>query len=363
MLGRICRALTPLLALALGSWIGLGAPRVERSAAEASGRAAVAWATAKLAPPSVEPGALLPAHLSEPPPITFALSPEIAARLPDPSPWPRLNAEGSVRKAWLLAEGPAREVNEPRRLVTLTFDDGPFPETTPHVLRLLAQHDVRATFFFLGQYLDGDSPRARLSRRVARDVLAGGHAIGNHTQDHQILTLLTRSQALAQIDDGANAIERATGVRPVFFRPPYGILDTWGEQIVRDRGLDLVLWSIEVGDMQRDDVDEMERSLREQLDFAGGGIVLLHDIRFSTIKVLSKLLTWLAQHKWDPAQPEKPGYVVVDLPEYLRETAARPQPYGARGELERARADAWRAARPKKRWARAKLDTVPELRL
>ena len=154
-------------------------------------------------------------------------------------------------------------------------------------------------------------------------------------------------QILSQIDDGAASIERATGVRPILFRPPYGELDPWGAHLVRERGLELVLWSVEVGDMKREDPTEMAANLRHQIEYAGGGIVLLHDIRPASAIALEQLLTWLDEHRWDPAHPEQLGYEVVDLATYERATAASPQPYPSRSDLEAARSAAWRLEHPK----------------
>ena len=256
---------------------------------------------------------------------------------PDPTPWPRLNPTANTRRAWLLAEGPARGANPARRLVTFTFDDGPFPETTPSLLRMLERHRIRATFFLIGRYLEGEGARARATREVARQIVAAGHAIGNHTEDHLVLTQVTHSQVLAQIDDAARAIEQAVGHRPKFFRPPYGALDSWTEGVVEARGLDLVLWSIEAGDMQRIDVDEMAQSLIKQLDYSGGGIVLLHDIRWTTLRTFEKLLEWLELRRFDPSRPLEKSYDVVDLETYLRATAERPQPFVNRQQLADAR--------------------------
>ena len=67
-------------------------------------------------------------------------------------------------------------------------------------------------------------------------------------------------------------------------------------------------------------------SLERQIDHAGGGIVLLHDIRWSTVAALPRLLQWLHMRRYDPARPKRVGYEIVDLPTYLRATAARPTP-------------------------------------
>jgi peptidoglycan/xylan/chitin deacetylase (PgdA/CDA1 family) len=270
-----------------------------------------------------------------------------ATHLPDPSAFPRLNPDADIHRAWLTAEGPRRTVDEPHRLVTLTFDDGPFPETTPTVLRLLAKHNVRATFFLIGRYLDGLGSRAIAARQVAKLAHDAGHLIGNHSHDHLVLSASPRSKIISQIDRGARSIERAIGEKPFLFRPPYGQLNGEGEHLVRERGLELVLWNVEVADMRRADVDAMTTSLKNQLEYAGGGIVLLHDIRPSSIKVLAKLLAWLEENRWNPMDPERPGFEVVDLATYMRATAGNPQPFDNRTQLELARRTDWKTKHPK----------------
>jgi len=253
------------------------------------------------------------------------------------SPWPKLNSEASIEKGWMVAEGPAYRPEDGRRFVTLTFDDGPFPETTPAVLRALAKHRVRATFFVIGRYLDGETARARASRRTLEKVVAAGHLVGNHTHDHARLTAVSHTQVLEQIDRGAASIERVTGKRPILFRPPYGLLDDFGQQAVRERGLDMLLWSVEKQDMKREDAHGLFRELVSQIEYKEGGIVLLHDVRWSSVNALKELLDWLDLHRYDPSKPGKIGYEIVDLPRYLREVASAPLPYASRDALEKAR--------------------------
>ncbi len=323
---------SPLLALALGSWVGLGRP------------AFGPLLGAKRALPSRaehanEPAAPEVSAAVETPPL-----PVNASLLPDPRPWPQLNTDANLSRAWLLAEGPAPLPSSGRRVVTFTFDDGPFPETTPVVLRVLAKHQVRATFFWIGRYLDGESDRAVATRRTALEVRDAGHLIGNHTHDHARLTNLSHAEALAQITDGAESIARVVGLRPCLFRPPYGQLDAYAEGVVRAQGLEVVLWNIEVDDMRHDDPQAMADSLETQIEFSGGGIVLLHDIRFTTADALDKVLTWLDHRRYDPTRPGVVGYEVVDFADFMRETAKAPQPYRDRQALEEARAAAWRKA-------------------
>src|SRR5437763_11681980 len=105
------------------------------------------------------------------------------------------------------------------REVVLTFDDGPWPATTPKVLRTLAQECVRATFFLIGKPA---SQHPELVRRIA----AEGHTIGHHTWSHRSLRRIPPSQTGEEIDRGISAVEMALhGVRAIapttpFFRFP-----------------------------------------------------------------------------------------------------------------------------------------------
>ena len=329
MLRLAGRVLLAIASLSAGTWVGLGQPRAPEAQAWAErGRAELTATFAR--PPQVERGAPLPPD---------TLAPVIdPAQLPDPALVPHLNPDESTHRAWLLAEGPAQTADDGRRLVTFTFDDGPFPETTPSILEILGSHHVRGTFFWIGRYLDGDGDRAVTTRAVARQVAAAGHFIGNHTRDHEKLTTLTRKEALEQIDSCSSSIERVIGSRPTLFRPPYGALEPWARSALRARGLDLILWSVEAADMTHGDSAAMTENLRSQIEYAGGGIVLLHDIRPTTIPVLSALLDWLDAHRYDPKEPSKVGNEVVDLARYLQETGRSPQPFADRPALEHARA-------------------------
>lgn len=310
------RGLLPLLALLLGSWVGAAKPWPfvgDRRPPPGDTTTSPSAATTNAAT----------ATTSGADPSAMASAPGHFVRAGAPS-YSELNPHASVSLAWQLAQGPAYDASDKRRLVTLSFDDGPFLETTPKILSTLAKHHVHASFFLIGQYLDGDDTRAKTTRQLVRSIAAAGHAIGNHTHDHQLLTTLTHAEALAQIDEGAASIERAIGRKPTYFRPPFGQLDSFTEAAVSARETELVLWSVETQDMKRADTDAMLESLERQIEQAGGGIVLLHDIRWSTVAALPSLLDWLHRRRFDPARPNRIGYEVVDLPYYLRATAEHP---------------------------------------
>ena len=180
--------------LAMGSWLGLGKPSVEDARAWVANAKASADARANAnAEAKADANANGSANEGA---DGRSLGAAELDRVPALRPWPELNAEASIPKAWMVAEGPAYGPGSGRRLVTLTFDDGPFPETTPTVLRILAKAKIHASFFVIGRYLDGDDERAKASREVLKQVAAAGHLIGNHSHDHANLGAVTHTEVL-----------------------------------------------------------------------------------------------------------------------------------------------------------------------
>lgn len=328
----------PVVALGVGTCIGMIRP--PSGVAVASEANDTAWASRPARSSSGPPAPAIVAAPAGARATPVESNPQTidSSKIPDPHlPLPDLNPEDEADRAWLLAEGPFHRPRDGRRLVTFTFDDGPSPETASTLLRLLDEHRIRAAFFFIGEYLVGDSRRAVESREWARRIAAAGHYVGNHTYDHRRLTALSHTAALAEIDDAASAIERATGARPWLFRPPYGALDPWLERALRDRSLDLLLWNIDVDDVRRTDPDATARCIEDQLNYKQGGIVLLHDMHWPSVRAFNRLLRRLEAHKWQPDRPDQKGWDIVDLTEYLQATADSPQPYGSNDELQRAR--------------------------
>jgi peptidoglycan-N-acetylglucosamine deacetylase len=155
-----------------------------------------------------------------------------------------------------------------RAALALTFDDGP-SESTPALLEILAAHRVRATFFMCGRHV-------RRFPAVAREVLKGGHEIGNHTDTHPHLTFkppefIYREMALAQ-----ETIHEHTGATPRFFRAPYGV--RWfGLRRSQERlRLTGVMWTV----IGRDWILPADGIFRRLMRGASnGGILCLHDGR------------------------------------------------------------------------------------
>ncbi|MBE0417897.1 MAG: polysaccharide deacetylase family protein [Coriobacteriia bacterium] len=170
------------------------------------------------------------------------------------------------------------------KVVALTFDDGPWPGQTEQVLDILAEADVKANFFLVG-YLAERYPA------VARRVTEEGHLIGNHTQNHTVLTRQSGEITRRQITDGSLTIRDVTGVLPRWFRPPGGGMNTRVLQEAQRMKMDLVLWDVDPQDWRRPGVESMLEYLLSSI--GPGSVVLLHDgggDRSQTIEVLPLLI-------------------------------------------------------------------------
>jgi len=153
--------------------------------------------------------------------------------------------------------------------VALTFDDGPDPCSTPRFATVLADHGVRGTFFLLGSMVE----RAPW---LAADLAAAGHEIGVHGYDHRYLPARMPSAARSDLRRATDLIERVTGSRPRFFRPPYGVLSGPALLVARELGLTPVLWGAWGREWTPGSTpDSVYQTLARNL--AGGVTVLLHD--------------------------------------------------------------------------------------
>ena len=155
-----------------------------------------------------------------------------------------------------------------KKIVALTFDDGPYPPYTQELLAVLAEENVKATFFMVGA-------NAAAHPEVARQVAQAGHAIGVHTLNHVDLLKMDKKQQTYQIAVGKLVLQEITGVEPRLFRPPHGFRDWQIMKIAAGTGLKTVNWSILSKDWLNPAPEEIARRTLEQVK--PGSIILLHD--------------------------------------------------------------------------------------
>jgi peptidoglycan/xylan/chitin deacetylase (PgdA/CDA1 family) len=189
--------------------------------------------------------------------------------------------------------------------LALTFDDGPNDAATPHLLDVLARHNVRATFFIMGSF-------ARQRPEIVRRTAAEGHLIANHTMDHPRLALEPQRNVHRQLADCSAVLEDLTGKPVRFFRPPFGSRRPVVLQIAREVGLIPVTWNVTCYDWDPIGADgiftRMEAGIATNRRRGRASNILLHDgghrgmgaHRIDTVNAVDRLLNRenSAQRRW-----------------------------------------------------------------
>lgn len=195
--------------------------------------------------------------------------------------------------------------------IALTYDDGPNPAVTPQLLDVLARHQVRATFFLIGRYVQQQPA-------LAREIAAAGHAIGNHTLTHPKLTFLSPARIELELSATNRLIEDTVGQPVTLFRPPHGARRPAVMQIARELGLATVMWNCIVGDWNpipaETILSRVERATARNRRAGRGSNIVLHDgghldpraDRLATVLATEKLLTkvtvekYVTPEQWNP---------------------------------------------------------------
>ncbi|HBB34534.1 MAG TPA: polysaccharide deacetylase family protein [Cyanobacteria bacterium UBA8803] len=189
---------------------------------------------------------------------------------------------------------------ENEKVIALTFDDGPWPRTTSQVLDILKHNNIVATFFWVGQNLQAYP-------KIAQQVVADGHAIGNHTWHHSYRQM-DRPTAVAELDKTAELIYKTTGIRTALFRPPGGILTNGVADYAKQRNYTIIMWSNDPMDYRPLSAKELVKNVIRTAK--PGCIVLMHDgggNHYETVKALPETIQEL----------QKLGYRFVSVPELL----------------------------------------------
>lgn len=155
-----------------------------------------------------------------------------------------------------------------RKAVALTFDDGP-SEGTPEILEILAEHDIRATFFTCGA-------NVRRLPAIVREMIARGHEIGNHTDTHPNLCFSSAGTIRGEFARAQAVIEDVAGVAPRLMRPPFGVRWFGFRKAQHDLQLLGVMWTVIGKDWKLDGPAVAARLLRGARN---GAILCLHDGR------------------------------------------------------------------------------------
>jgi len=234
---------------------------------------------------------------------------------PTPDPLAKFRAVQEV-PSWaqnrVLNEVP---VKPGQKLFALTFDDGPWPEHTEQILEILDEHNVKATFYMVGQMV-------REYPKIAKKVRDGGHSIGSHSWSHPSRP----RDPKAEIEKTTSEITKVLGLPPSTFRPPYGLLKNGLAREAMKAKMPVIIWSADSDDWRRPPASRLARNVLNQA--TPGGIALMHDgggPRARTVQALPVIIRELKAR----------GYRLVTVPEILKaryiappkpKTKARPKP-------------------------------------
>jgi peptidoglycan-N-acetylglucosamine deacetylase len=201
--------------------------------------------------------------------------------------------------------GPTVRQTDSARKLALTFDDGPNPAITAHLLELLGRHDAHATFFVVGKF-------ARECPGLLKEIAARGHQLGNHSDTHPNLFFCGPNETRLELLRCTDAIQQAVWAAPTWFRPPFGYRSPWLSEIVHRLGMRTVIWTVLPGDWRPKPVEWLISRLQPIAQHApanpaasqgaprsaGGDIVCLHDGNFrqqnaDRTRTLAALEYWL----------------------------------------------------------------------
>lgn len=159
--------------------------------------------------------------------------------------------------------------NNEEKVIALTFDDGPDRDFTPQVLDILKKNDVKATFFVVGESVEWNP-------EILKRQYNEGHEIGNHTFTHINVSKKGYDEIYKEINDTQQAIKKIIGEEPKLFRPPYRALSEDMCNIVKEKDMNVVLWSnLDPRDWSNPGVDYIVNTITSKVQ--NGTIILLHD--------------------------------------------------------------------------------------
>ena len=199
------------------------------------------------------------------------------------------------------AEPAAAIVNENGPVIALTFDDGPYPKVTGHILDVLEKNGVCATFFVLGSRIEGHEDM--LTRM---DEL--GCEIGNHSFSHADLTRLSKADCQRELSDTDAEIRRVTGHEASVVRPPYVY---YNKTVMSAAERPLILWTVDTNDWRGKAPGEIADYVIQQAK--EGSVILMHDQQTQTADAMEMIIPTLIEE----------GFRFVTVSELIRLTGGQ----------------------------------------
>ncbi|WP_202976472.1 polysaccharide deacetylase family protein [Anaerophilus nitritogenes] len=194
--------------------------------------------------------------------------------------------------------------SEDKKMIALTFDDGPHPRFTPKILDLLKEYDAKATFFVIGKHVEAYP-------EVLKIVAKEGHEIGNHTFSHIDTKQTSSIKVEEELKKTQEIIFNTTGIKSKVFRPPFGFYNSQIIDIAHKYDCKIVLWSPhqDAKDWNYPGVDNIVHQVLSKVQ--NGDIILLHDYVEKDCQSIEALKTILPELK-------SRGYKFVTISELIK---------------------------------------------
>lgn len=208
----------------------------------------------------------------------------------------------SLRIYDLLQKNPLEiywHLDTKKKIVALTFDDGPDPRYTPEILNILKKNKIKATFFDIGS-------KMKQYPLIVKRQVKEGHLIGNHTYTHPDLIVESEKTVYKELEETEKIIENETGLRTYLFRPPKGLLDSNIFNSVQNLGYKIILWGVGVENHSLKTPQQLAN--RVIANTYPGTIILAHDGRLDRTKTVAAVKIIISKLK-------KKGYKFVTLKE------------------------------------------------
>jgi len=178
--------------------------------------------------------------------------------------------------------------DDPDKVVLLTFDDAPQGEVTTDILDILDKYEAKAIFFVNGHYVVKH-------KALLEEIYNRGHFIGNHTWWHENLKKINMEKTKSEIIDVNDLIEEMLGIRPTYFRPPFGVMSEAAKEVIKAEKMQSMNWSLGSLDWEYTKPEQAQLVVDQVVNNVyPGANILMHD-KIVTSLVLDPILSKLKE--------------------------------------------------------------------
>ncbi|HTB52580.1 MAG TPA: polysaccharide deacetylase family protein [Ferruginibacter sp.] len=184
-----------------------------------------------------------------------------------------------------------------KKQIAISFDDGPATSFTPEILNVLQRHNIKATFFCIGNRIAGNE-------EILMQIHQEGHIIGNHSYSHHFwFDLFATKKVMADLQQMDTITKDLIGVQPKLFRPPYGVLNPNIKNSIIAGNYIPIGWSVRSFDTVIGEEKRLFNKITKALQ--PGAIYLFHDTSETTLNILPLFIQYVKQQDYEIVRLDK----------------------------------------------------------